>query len=136
MIKNYYYLLVGILGILFSVTHAWNGHSTVLPSLNVDTITDETKTMLFYVWHIITAENMVFGLAFIFMSVHRNLRKVRFAAWLIAVLMVVRWIVIFGVTLLHNASGLKNILIDSIAIIIYVSLIILGTRIKDKEVEA
>jgi hypothetical protein len=57
---------------------------------------------------------------------------VRVAAWLIAVLMIVRWIVIFGGTLLQNPSGLKSTLVDSIAIVIYVSLIILGTRIKDK----
>lgn len=133
-IKNYYYLVAGILAILFSITHAWNGQSIVLPSLNVDKISADTKTTFFYVWHIITAENMLFGLSFLFMSVHKDLSKVRFAAWMIAILMIVRLIVIFGGTLLYNASGLKNTLIDSIAIVIYVSLILLGTRVKDKKI--
>jgi hypothetical protein len=75
---------------------------------------------------------MLFGFAFIFMSVNKDLSKVRYAAWIIAILMVVRWIVILGSTLLYNADRLKNIWIDSIAIIIYVSIIILGTRVKDK----
>jgi hypothetical protein len=75
---------------------------------------------------------MLFGFAFIFMSFHRDLSKVRFAAWLIAILMIVRWVVIFGGTLLHNPSGLKKTLIDSVAIVVYVSLIILGTRVKDR----
>ena len=132
MIKNYYYLVAGILAILFSVSHAWNGQTVVLPSINVDTITADTKTIFFYVWHIITAENILFGFAFIFMSVHKDLSKVRFTAWVIAILMIVRWVVIFGSTILYNAEGLKNTLIDSIAIIVYVSLIILGTRAKDK----
>jgi len=132
MIKNYYYLTVGILAILFSITHAWNGQTVVLPSLNVPPLTEDTKTIFFYVWHIITAENMLFGFAFIFMSFHNDLSRVRFAAWLIAILMIVRWVVIFGGTLLHNPSGLKNTLIDSIAIVIYVVLIILGTRVRDK----
>jgi hypothetical protein len=134
MIKNYYYLVAGILAILFSVSHAWNGQTTVLPSINIDTITADTKTVFFYVWHIITAENMLFGFAFIFMSVHKDLSKVRFAAWVIAILMIVRWIVIFGSTILYNAEGLKSILIDSIAIIVYVSLVILGARVKDKRI--
>ncbi|WP_353484326.1 hypothetical protein [Haliscomenobacter sp.] len=136
MIKNYYYLVAGILAIIFSITHAWNGQSIVLPSLNVDTISADTKTIFFYVWHIITAENMLFGLSFLFMSVHKDLSKVRFTAWVIAILMVFHLIVIFGGTLLYNASALKNTLIDSIAIVIYVSLIVLGTRVKDKKIGA
>lgn len=135
MIKNYYYLVGGILAILFSITHAWNGQATVLPTLNVNTIAADTKTIFFYVWHIITAENMLFGLAFLIMSVHKDLSKVRFAAWLIAILMIVRWIVIFGGTLLYNADALKSVLIDSIAIAIYVSLILVGIRVKNKPTE-
>lgn len=136
MIKNYYYLVAGILAILFSITHALNGQNTVLPSLNASSITTETKTIFFYVWHIITAENLLFGIAFLFMSFHKNLSKVKYAASIIAILLVIRWIVILGGTLLYNASGLKNILIDSIAIAVYVSLIFLGTKVKDKQVEA
>ena len=70
------------------------------------------------------------------MSFHKNLSKVKYAASIIAILLVIRWIVILGGTLLYNASGLKNILIDSIAIAVYVSLIFLGTKVKDKQVEA
>lgn len=134
MIKNYYYLVAGFLAIFFSITHAWNGQTIILPSLNVDTITSDTKTIFFYVWHIITAENMLFGVAFLFMSFHKDLSKVRFAAWIIAILMIVRLIVIVGGTLLYNASGLSDTLIDSIAIVIYVSLILLGIRVKDKQI--
>lgn len=134
MIKNYYYLIVGILAILFSITHAWNGQTNILPSLNVATITADTKTIFFYVWHIITAENMLFGIAFLFMSFHKDLSKVRFTAWIIAVLMIVRGTVIVGGTLLYNAEGLKNTLMDSIVIVIYVLLILLGIRVKDKQI--
>nr|MBC7613927.1 hypothetical protein [Pseudopedobacter sp.] len=133
-IKNYYYLVAGILAILFSISHAWNGQTMVLPTLNVDTITIDTRTIFFYVWHIITAENMLFGLAFLFMAFHKDLSKVRFAPWIIAIIIIIRWIVIFGGTLLYNAEGLKSTLIDSIAIVIYVSLIILGIRVKDKQI--
>jgi hypothetical protein len=132
MVKNYYYLIAGILAILFSVSHAWNGQTIVLPTLNVEKISIETRTVFFYVWHIITAENMLFGVAFIFISFHKDLTKVRFTAWIIALLMIGRLFVIVGGTLLYNASGLKNTLIDSIAIIVYVSIIVLGIRVKDR----
>jgi hypothetical protein len=131
MVKNIYYLIAGILAIIFSITHAWNGQTVVLPSLN-DAVSVETKSIFFYVWHIITAENFLFGIAFLIMSFHNDLSQVKFAARIIAVLMIIRWTVIFGGTLLHDPSGIKNTLIDSIAIVIYVALIMLGTRVEDK----
>ena len=135
MIKNYYYLIAGILAILFSISHAWNGQSVVLPTLNVEKITIDTRTIFFYVWHIITAENMVFGIAFIVMAFHKDLSKVRFTAWMIALLMMVRFVVIVGGTLLYDASGLKNVLVDSIAIVVYVSIIILGIKVNKSKNE-
>jgi hypothetical protein len=128
MIKNYYYLIAGVLAIIFSITHAWNGQAVVLPAL--DATDTNTKTIFFYVWHIITAENMLFGLAFIFMSIQKDLSKVRFAAWIIAILMIVRLLVILGGTLMYYPEGLKNTLIDSVAIVIYVTLISLGARLR------
>ena len=135
MIKNHYYLIAGILAILFSISHAWNGQSVVLPTLNVERITIDTRTIFFYVWHIITAENMVFGIAFIVMAFHKDLSKVRFTAWMIALLMMVRFVVIVGGTLLYDASGLKNVLVDSIAIVVYVSIIILGIKVNKSKNE-
>ena len=132
-VTNFYYLIAGILAILFAITHAWNGQSAVLPTLNIETISVGTQTILTYVWHIITVENLVFGIAFIFMSFQTDQSKIRFSAWLIVVILIVRLMAIFGVTAFFDASGLKNTIIDSIAIVIYVALIILGTRTKKKQ---
>ena len=77
---------------------------------------------------------MLFGFAFLFMSLHKDLSKVRFTAWIIAILMIVRGIVMVGGTLFYNAEGLKNTLLDSIVIVIYVSIILLGIRVKDKQI--
>jgi hypothetical protein len=132
MIKNYYYFIVGVLSVLFAFSHAWNGQTAVLPLLNVDTIEVNTRTVFFYVWHIITVENLIFGIAFLFMSFYKDLSKVRFVAWLICIIIIARWIVIFSSTLLIDNKGLKEISVDSIAIVIYAVLILLGTRVKDK----
>ncbi|MEH7393078.1 hypothetical protein V7149_15275 [Bacillus sp. JJ1503] len=132
-IRNFYYLIVGVLAILFAVTHAWNGQSAVLPKLDIRAMSMDTRTVFTYVWHIITAENLVFGIAFIFMSFQSDRSKVRFAAWMIAAILIVRLIVILGVTALLDVSALKDTIIDSIAIAIYVALIILGTAMNKKQ---
>jgi hypothetical protein len=132
MIKNYYYLIAGVLSILFSFTHAWNGQTTVLPIVNASNIDLATKTTIFYVWHILTAENFIFGVSFLVMAFYKDLSKVKFTAWFIVVIMIARWGVIFGSTLFNNINDLTDTLSDLIVIIIYVGLIILGTRTKNK----
>ncbi|WP_181956676.1 hypothetical protein [Paenibacillus piri] len=132
-VRNIYYLIAGVLAMLFSVTHAWNGQSAVLPTLDIEAISVGTRTVFTYVWHIISGENLVFGIAFILMSFQTERSKIQFAAWLIAAILIVRLMVIIGVTSLLDVSGLTGTLMDSIVIIIYVALIILGTRMKKKQ---
>ena len=129
---NSYYLIVGILSILFSFTHAWNGQTTVLPIIDTSNIDLATKTMNFYVWHILTAENFIIGISFLGMAFYKDMSKVRITAWFIAIIMIARWGVIFGSTLFRNITDLTGTLTDLIVIIIYVGLIILGTRKKDR----
>lgn len=133
MVRNFYYLIAGVLAMLFAVTHAWNGQSTVLPTLDIRAISMDTRTVFTYVWHIITAENLVFGIAFIYMSFQNERSKIQFGAWMIAAILIVRLMVILGVTALLDVSALTDTFIDSIAIVIYVALIILGTTIKKKQ---
>lgn len=96
-------------------------------------IAADTRTVFMYVWHIITAENLVFGGVFILMSLKIEQSKIRIAAWTIVLLLVVRLMVILGITAFYDVSELTDTLIDSIAIVIYVALIILGIKMKNKE---
>lgn len=132
-VRNFYYLIAGVLAILFAVTHAWNGQAAVLPTLHVSTIAMDTRIVFTYVWHVITVENLVFGIVFILMSFQSERSKIRSAAWTIVSLLVVRLAVILGITAFHDVSALMDTLIDSIAIVIYVAVIILGIRMKKKE---
>ena len=125
---NVYFLIVGILSILFCFTHAWNGFTTVLPLIDTANFEIITKTTFFYVWHIISIENFVFGVVFIVMAFYKDATKVKFTAWVIAIIIVARWGVIFGSTLFKDINDVKNTLIDSVAIIIFVGLIVLGIR--------
>lgn len=131
-IKNYYCLIAGVLAILFAVTHAWNGQSVVLPPLLVNDLALNARITFTYIWHIITAENLAFGIVFIILSFQSEKSKIRFAALILASLLLIRLMVILGVTAFYDASTVANTLIDSIAILIYAAFIILGTRIKKK----
>lgn len=125
-IINYYYLIAGVLAILFAVTHAWNGQSAVLPTLIENDIRIDTRIIFRYVWHIITAENLVFGIVFIILAFQSDRSKIRYVAWMIVSLLLVRLIVIVGITAFYDMSALTDTLIDSIAI--YVAFIMLGIR--------
>ncbi|CAG7649430.1 hypothetical protein PAESOLCIP111_05866 [Paenibacillus solanacearum] len=129
-VRNFYYLIAGILAILFAVTHAWNGQAAVLPTLGANAIAMDIRTVFMYVWHIITAENLVFGILFIFMSFQSERSKSRPVAWTIVSLLIVRLLVIVGITAWIDISALSDTLIDSIAIVFYIVLIILGLSKK------
>lgn len=131
-VRNFYFLTAGLLAILFAFTHAWNGQSTVLPVLHASAIAMDTQTIFMYVWHIITAENLIFGFIFIFMSFQSERSKTHFAVWTIVSLLLVRLLVILGITALQDISALRDTLIDSIAIVIYVIFTIMGIRRKPK----
>lgn len=131
-IRNPYYFIAGILAILFAVTHAWNGQSAALPKLDIEAVSVETRIIFTYVWHIITAENLIFGIAFLMMSIVREPSKVSFAAWIIVSILLVRLLVILGVTTILDASALGSTSIDSIAIVIYLGLLILGIKLKSR----
>lgn len=48
-IRNYYFLIAGVLAMLFAFTHAWNGQSTVLPILDMNDVPLDTNIIFSYV---------------------------------------------------------------------------------------
>ena len=130
MIKNWFYLIVGILSVLFAFTHTWNGLQTSLSVLNNVEMDGGTKTTFTYVWHIIGIENLVFGIALLIMAFQKNLEKVKFTAWVIIAILIMRLIIISIFSFINNTSIIE-ILIDSIAILVAIALLYFGTRIKN-----
>jgi tryptophan-rich sensory protein len=132
MVKNYFYLAVGVLCILFAGTHTVNGVSMILEELENSVLDDSVKTAFTYVWHIIGIENLVFGIALIIMAFQKGLSKVRFAAWLIIAILALRWVVISFFTLRQDSSSFMQIMPDTVAIMVLIVLLVLGTRVRDK----
>lgn len=129
---NIYFLIVGILSILFSITHAMNGYASLFPLIDAANFETTTEATIFYVWHIITIENLIFGIAFLIMAFYKDTTKIKFTAWIIAIIIIARWVIILISTLLKDFNGIGNVLIDSAAIIIFVGLILLGIRRNEK----
>ena len=132
MVKNYFYLVLGLLCVLSAVTHTLNGLGTALPVLDSATIDGSTRTVFTYVWHIIGIENLVLGIALIIMAIQKNLEKVKFTAWVIIVILIMRWVIITFFTFLNGESNIMDLLPDTLAILISVVLLFLGTRVKNK----
>jgi hypothetical protein len=132
MVKSYFYLIVGVLCLLFAVTHTLNGVSTSLQVLNNSAIENNTKVAFTYVWHIIGIENLVFGIALLIMAFQKKMSKFRLTAWLIIMILTMRWIVITLFTLLNNSGNVMPLIPDTAAIFIVIVLLLLGTKVEDK----
>jgi len=129
---NIIYLIVGILSIASAFTHTLNGLENTLSVLNSTNIDGGTRTVFTYVWHIIGVENLVIGMALIIMAFIKNKENVKFTAWVIIGILLSRLIIISVFTFLNNKSGIFDILIDSIAMIVIIALLFFGTGIKSK----
>lgn len=133
-IKNYYYFIVGILCVLFAFTHTYNGHTSVLKVFEAVPIDINTKTVFHYIWDIITVENLIFGIILLIMAFHKDLTKVKLVAYLIAIILAARWIVILFYTLQYNKASVSQIVPDTIAILLITGLLFLGTSVRREEV--
>ena len=132
MVKNYFYLIVGVLCVLFAVTHTLNGIATNLQILSDSIIENSAKVAFTYVWHIIGIENLVFGIALFIMAFQKNLSRVKFTTWLIIMILAIRWIVISVFTLSNSISNVMQLIPDTVAIFVVIALLLFGTKVKDK----
>lgn len=126
---NPYYLIAGCLAILFAITHELNGQQVTLPALYAGNLEINTVTTFRYIWHVITAENFIFGIAFIIMAFYKEMKMVRFTARLISAILMIRLFVIVGTTLLTDKGQISDLTVDIVAIVVYTMIILLGTKV-------
>lgn len=103
-----------------------------MQELNNSVIENNSKFVFTYVWHIIGIENLVFGAALLIMAYQKKMSKVKFAAWLIIIILAMRWIVIAFFTLLNNSGNVIPLIPDTAAIFFVIVLLLLSTKVKDK----
>ena len=125
-IRNYYFLIVGILSVLFSVSHGWFGETSVLPLIETSNLDISSRTAVFYTWHMSTAENFIFGIVFFIMAFYKDATKLKFTVWMIISIVVIRYAVFFVSTWIKNRSGINDAIPELVILIIYVVLMILG----------
>ena len=125
-IRNYYFLIVGILSVLFSVSHGWFGETTLLPLIESSNLDLSTRTAVFYTWHMSTAENFIFGIVFFIMAFYKDATKLKFTVWVIVSIVVIRYAVFFVSTWIKNKSGINEAIPELVILILYVVLILMG----------
>lgn len=132
MIRNYFYLVVGVFCLLSAVTHEINGFATVFPALSNTNIDAESRVTFNYLWHIIATENVVMGIALVLMALRKNDNAGKFIALFVMALLVVRWASIAFSTLTADWANFTKILPESIIMWVLILLLWLGTRKKEQ----
>jgi len=132
MIRNYFYLVVGVLCLLSAVTHEMNGFTTLFPTLSNTNIDAESKVTFNYLWHTIATENVVMGIALVLIALRKNDNAGKYIAQFVMALLAVRWASIAFSTLTSDGGNLTKILPESIIMWVLIPLLWLGTRRKKK----
>lgn len=132
MIKNYFYLIAGVLFIILAVTHTIFGLGTALPALHDSGISADIATVFTFQLHMIGVQDLIYGLAAVFMAFQKSAERTRLAAWIIMLIMAARWIVMAIVTFMYNAGELADLLTSSIAFLVLLVLLFLGQRVNVK----
>ena len=133
MIRNYFYLVVGVLCLLSAVTHEMNGFTTLFPALSNTNIDAESKVTFNYLWHIIATENIVMGIALVLMALRKNDNAGKYIAQFVMALLAVRWASIAFSTLTADWANFTKILPESIIMWVLILLLWLGTRKKEEK---
>ena len=130
MIRNYFYLVVGVFCLLSAVTHEMNGFTTLFPALSNTNIDAESRVTFNYLWHIIATENVVMGIALVLMALRKNDNAGKYIAQFVMALLAVRWASIAFSTLTSDGGNLTKILPESI--IMWLLIFLFVVRYKKK----
>ena len=133
MIRNYFYLVVGVLCLLSAVTHEMNGFTTLFPALSNTNIDAESKVTFNYLWHIIATENVVMGIALVLIALRKNDNAGKYIAQFVMALLAVRWASIAFSTLTADWANFPKILPESIIMWVLILVLWLGTRKKEEK---
>ena len=133
MIRNYFYLVVGVLCLLSAVTHEMNGFTTLFPALSNTNIDAESKVTFNYLGHIIATENVVMGIALVLIALRKNDNAGKYIAQFVMALLAVRWASIAFSTLTADWANFTKILPESIIMWVLILVLWLGTRKKEEK---
>lgn len=129
-IENIYYFIVGCLCILSAISHSLNGIHSSLPVINNANISTGIMVEFNYLWHIIGAENLIFGIILVIMAFYKKEKQSKIAIWLIISILSIRSIIIIICTNFIGDLNLSSIIIDSVVILLIICLLIIGLRKK------
>ena len=130
IMKNWFYFIVGLIGVFSAVTHTMDGLATELPALNRSNLAYINQTVFAFNYHIVAADHLGLGIMLIFMAFKKNMAIVKSAAWTAIAIMLARAVICIITVFATGNAG--TFWIPAIANIICVILLLLGSRVKDK----
>lgn len=128
--KNVFYLIAGLLLVVFAVTHTLFGLETALPILHDSDIDIGIISIFTFQLHMIGAQDLLYGIAAIIMAFQKDMSRVKFVACLLVAVLSVRWAIMALVTVAYG--NIADILTSSIAFLILITLLFLGIKAKNK----
>ena len=133
--KNWFYFIVGVIAVFSTVTHTMDGLVTELPALSNSNLEQLTQSIFAFNYNIVAADHLGLGIALIIMAFHKNMALMKSAAWVIIAINTLRVIVsIVTVISSMNISGTPGTFwIPAIGNAICIALLLLGTKVKDKQ---
>jgi len=110
-----------------------NGFTTLFPALSNTNIDAESKVTFNYLWHIISTENVVMGIALVLIALRKNDNAGKYIAQFVMALLAVRWASIAFSTLTADWANFTKILPESIIMWVLILVLWLGTRKKEEK---
>ena len=134
MMKNWFYFIVGIIGVFSAVTHTIDGLITELPILSSSNLAYTTQSIFAFNYNIVAADHLGIGIALIIMAFHKNMTLAKGGAWVIIIINTLRVIVsiITVITAMAVSGHPGTFWIPAIANAICIVLLLLGTKVKEK----
>ncbi|MCL2719131.1 MAG: hypothetical protein FWE14_10180 [Lachnospiraceae bacterium] len=133
--KNWYYFIVGFIGVFSAITHTMDGIARELPILKNSNLENMTQAIFAFNYNIVAADHLGLGIALIVMAFQKNREIIKAAALVLIGLHFTRAIVsIIAVSSSLNDSGTAGTFwIPAIANIACIILLWLGSKVKDKQ---
>jgi hypothetical protein len=132
--KNWFYFIVGLIGVFSAVTHILDGLATELPVLSGSNLEYMTQAVFAFNYHIVAADHLGIGSALIVMAFQKNMAVIKSAAWVIIAINFARVLVsiITVIATLNVSDNAGTFWIPAVANTACIVLLMLGTRVKEK----
>ncbi len=126
MITNYFFLLAGLIAVLFSIGHGFFIQKHVMGEVSATGMQRATKRSIFAFLHYPTSMLFLSSIALIIASTFSVISTAHPLAWFIAAINAGNLLVAISATLAKDREALMSVVLPSIAMIVWIGIIVAG----------